>query len=239
MAEIYHPEPYQEYGTKHLIEHPFAGLLMEMGLGKTVVTLTAYIELKKRGLVRNAIVIAPLKVARDTWPQEIAKWEHTKHLKVSVAIGNAAQRLEALRKPADIYTINCDNAKWLVAQFPNWKFDWLIVDELSKFKSAKSNRFKALRTARPKMRRVSGLTGTPRSNGLHDLWSQLYLLDQGERLGKTLTEYRQKFFEPDKQKGHVVYSYKLKKEKDPLIGDEIYAEVIYDKIGDICVSMRA
>lgn len=238
---IYKPDPYQTHGTKHIIKHPGSGLFMEMGLGKTVVTLTAAVNMFEQHLIKKVLVIAPLAVARDTWEEEINKWDHTKHLKLSKVLGNEKQRLAAIDKKAHIYTINCENVPWLIAKFQgNWPFDYVVLDELSKFKSAKARRFKAMRMVRPKVKRITGLTGTPRPNGLLDLWSQLFLLDQGERLGKTLTEYRTKYFNPDKVNGHVVYSYKLKKEdKSSLLGEEIYAEEIYDKISDICISMKA
>lgn len=236
----YIAEPYQRHGTKHIQMYPGTGLFMEMGLGKTVCTLTAYIEMKARKEVRRAIVIAPLAVAEDVWSDEITKWDHTRHLRISKILGTQRQREKAAMADADIYTINCENVPWLIATFGDrWKWDWVILDELSKFKSPKSIRFKAMRMQRPRVKKITGLTGTPRPNGLIDLWSQLFLLDGGERLGKTIGQYRSMYFQPDKVNGHVVYSYKIKKEeKGSLLGEEIYAEVIYDKISDICISMK-
>lgn len=237
----YIPEPYQEHGTEHICTHDGTGLFMEMGLGKTVTTLTAIVNMFAEGKIKKVLVIAPLAVAKDTWEEEIVKWDHTKHLRLSKVLGNEKERRAAILKQAHIYTINCENVPWLISNFQgNWPWDYVIVDELTKFKSPKARRFKALRMIRPKIKKITGLTGMPRPNSLLDLWSQLFLLDQGERLGKTLTEYRQKYFNPDKVNGHVVYSYKLKKEpKESLLGEEIYAAEIYDKISDICISMKS
>lgn len=237
--EWYRPDPHQVTATEHLLKHRFAGLFMEMGLGKTAAALTALVEQLRRGEVRRTLVISTLSVARDVWSNEVDKWEHTAHLKVSKILGTAQERRQAVKAKADIYTINAENVPWLVSEYgPGWKWDYVILDESSLFKSAKSMRFKALRMVRPKWQRCTLLTGTPRPNSLMDLWSQLYLLDGGERLGKTLGEYRAAYFVVDKQKGHVVYSYKVRKDAHELIGEEIYAEVIYDKISDICISMK-
>jgi len=236
----YIAEPYQGHATAHIQKYRGTGLFMEMGLGKTVATLTAIVEMLEKRMIKKTLVIAPLAVARDTWSDEIDKWDHTKHLRVSKILGTQKEREAALKVDADIYLINCENVPWLIALMQGrWPWDFLVVDEISKFKSAKSRRFKALRMILPKVKKVTGLTGTPRPNGLLDLWSQLFILDNGERLGKTLGQYREQYFKVDKQVGHIVYSYKLKKGEDPLLGDEIYATAIYDKIADICISMRA
>lgn len=203
-----------------------------MGLGKTVSTLTAIDSLLNDYFaVDRILVIAPLRVAQSTWTDEIEKWDHLKHLTVSKILGSEPNRKAALLKKADIYIINRENVPWLVSHLAgHWIFDMVVIDELSSFKSAKSSRFKALRSVRPKMRRVVGLTGTPSPNGLIDLWSQMFLIDMGERLGKSITNYRQHFFHPGAANGHVVYNYKINK------GSE---EEIYNRIGDICISMKA
>lgn len=223
---------YQKYAVDFIQTHPAAGLLLDMGLGKTVSTLTAINRLMYEDMeVNKVLVIAPKRVAEDTWVKEAAKWEHLKHLRISRVLGTEKQRKEALRVKADIYVINRENVCWLVAQYQGvLPFDMLVIDELSSFKSPKAQRFKALRLVRPRISRVVGLTGTPAPNGLEDLWSQIYLLDQGERLGRTITGYRAKYFRPGKSNGHVVFDYK------PLEGSE---ESIYNRISDICVSMKA
>lgn len=223
---------YQKHAVQHIIEHPYCGLLMEMGLGKSVSTLTAIRQLMDDYLeVRKVLVIAPKRVAETTWSDEIDKWEHLGGLRVSKILGTEKQRASALKMDADIYIINRENVVWLVAKLQGyWPFDMLVIDEMSSFKSAKSARFKALRLVRPKISRVVGLTGTPAPNGLIDLWSQIYLLDLGERLGKTITGYRTKYFHPGRSNGQVVFDYKLNN------GSE---EAIYKQIGDICISMKA
>lgn len=233
---------YQNFSVQHLIDNPYCGLLLQMGLGKTVATLTALDKLMFDDFeVEKILVIAPKKVVADTWPGEIEDWEHLKHLKISIVLGTERQRIEALRAKADVYAVNRENVAWLVSFYGGaFPFDCVVIDELSSFKSANSIRFKALRTIRPKLKRVIGLTGTPAPNGLLDLWPQMYLLDQGERLGKTLTGYRQKYFNPGNRNGHIVYDYNLKKgEKTDLLGTDIYEKEIYEKIGDICISMKA
>ena len=223
---------YQKHAVRHIIEHPYCGLLMEMGLGKSVSTLTAIRQLMDDYLeVNKVLVIAPKRVAETTWSDEIEKWEHLGGIRISKILGTAKQRASALKADADIYLINRENVVWLVAKLQGyWPFDMLVIDELSSFKSAKSARFKALRLVRPKISRVVGLTGTPAPNGLIDLWSQIYLLDLGERLGKTITGYRIKYFHPGRSNGQVVFDYKLNS------GSE---EAIYKQIGDICISMKA
>lgn len=223
---------YQKTAVQHIISHPYCALLLEMGLGKSVSTLTAIKKLMDEYLeVSKVLIIAPKRVAESTWSEEIEKWEHLKGLTVSKILGTEKQRKEALKTKADIYIINRENVSWLVANLQGWfPFDMLVIDELSSFKSAKAARFKALRLIRPKISRVVGLTGTPAPNGLIDLWPQLYLLDLGERLEKTITAYRTKYFRPGRSNGQVVFDYKLNN------GSE---EEIYKRISDICISMKA
>ncbi len=222
---------YQRFSVEHIINNPESALLLEMGLGKTISTLTAinklmfdYCEISK------VLIIAPKRVAESTWTDEIAKWDHLKSLRTSIVLGTERERKEALKVKADIYIINRENVAWLVGYYQSaFPFDFLVIDELSSFKSAKSIRFKSLRMVRPMIKRVVGLTGTIAPNGLIDLWSQMYILDQGARLGKTITNYRERYFTPGKRNGQVVFNYDLKNEMD---------KVIYDKIGDICISMK-
>ena len=227
----YEPYPYQQHATEHVISNAGSGLFLEMGLGKTVATLTAVNQLMYEDLeVERVLVIAPKRVADDVWTTEASKWDHLQHMKLSLVLGTERQRKEALKAKADVYVINRENVAWLIAHYGSaFPFDMIVIDELSSFKSAKSIRFKALRMVRPKVKRIVGLTGTPRPNGLLDLWPQIYLLDQGERLGKTLTGYRDRYFTPGKRNGHIVYDYKLKVED----------QEIYSKISDICISMKA
>lgn len=221
---------YQEYAVKFIEEHPVSALLLDMGLGKTLTTLTAVDNLIYDLFeISRVLVIAPLRVARDTWPAEIEKWEHLKHLKYSVAVGTAEERTAALKTTADIYIINRENVEWLISQ-GGFDFDMIVIDELSSFKNHQTKRFKALMKVRPKVKRIVGLTGTPASNGLMDLFAEFRLLDMGDRLGRFIGQYRNTYFKPDKQNGHIVYSYK------PLPDAE---EKIYDKISDITVSMKA
>lgn len=223
---------YQRYSVDFIQTHPAAGLLLDMGLGKTVSTLTAINRLMYEDLeISKVLVIAPKRVAEDTWVKEVDKWDHLKHIRISRVLGTERQRKDALRADADIYVINRENVCWLVAYYHGTlPFDMLVIDELSSFKSPKAQRFKALRLVRPQFSRVVGLTGTPAPNGLIDIWSQIYLLDQGERLEKTITKYREKYFRPGRSNGQVVFDYKI------LDGSE---KVIYQKISDICVSMKA
>ena len=221
---------YQEYAVKFIEEHPVSALLLDMGLGKTLTTLTAVDNLIYDLFeISRVLVIAPLRVARDTWPAEIEKWEHLKHLKYSVAVGTAEERTAALKTTADIYIINRENVEWLISQ-GGFDFDMIVIDELSSFKNHQTKRFKALMKVRPKVKRIVGLTGTPASNGLMDLFAEFRLLDMGERLGRFIGQYRNTYFKPDKQNGYIVYTYK------PLPDAE---EKIYDKISDITVSMKA
>lgn len=226
----YKAHNYQTYCSNFIIQNPIAGLFLDCGLGKTVITLTAIEELLfNRFEVSRVLIIAPLRVARDTWPAEIEKWEHLKNLTYSVCIGTPNERLAALYKKADIYIINRENVPWLV-ESGLFHFDMVIIDELSSFKNHNSKRFKALRKMRPAVKRVVGLTGTPASNGLMDLFAEIQLLDMGERLGRYIGGYRSRYFTPDRRNQHIVFSYK------PLDGAE---EAIYDKISDICISMRS
>lgn len=221
---------YQKYAVKFIEEHPTAALLLEMGLGKTITTLTAIDNLMYDMFeVRKVLIIAPLRVARDTWPAEIEKWEHLRHLTYSVAVGTPEERIDALERKADIYIINRENVDWLISHC-YFDFDMVVIDELSSFKSSQSKRFKALMKVRPRVKRIVGLTGTPASNGLMDLFAEFKLLDMGQRLGRFITDFRSRYFQPDKQNGYVVYSYK------PLPDAE---ERIYEQISDITVSMKA
>ena len=228
----YIPHEYQNYAKQKLIELPEVGLLLDMGLGKTVTTLTAIEELMyDRFLISRVLVIAPKRVAEDTWTTEAQKWDHLKHLRISRVLGGRKERLAALDEDADIYVINRENVVWLVDLYrASWPFDMVVVDELSSFKSNQAKRFKALKQVRPLVERFVGLTGTPSPNGLLDLWPQMYLIDRGQRLGKTITGYRERYFNPGKSNGYVVYSY------EPKPGAE---EAIQKQISDICISMKA
>lgn len=223
---------YQKAAVQHIIDHEAAGLFLDMGLGKTVSTLTAVNLLMNVYMeVTKVLVIAPKRVAEDTWTTECEKWEHLHGLRVSRVLGTEKKRKAALKADADIYVINRENVVWLVAQLKGWwPFDMIVIDELSSFKSNTAARFKALRQVRPMTSRVLGLTGTPAPNGLIDLWPQMYLLDMGERLEKTITAYRAKYFRPGRTNGQVVFDYK------PNTGSE---EAIYKRISDICISMKA
>lgn len=225
---------YQKACVEHIITHPFCGVFLDMGLGKTVSTLTAINYLMFDYLeINSVLVIAPKRVAESVWQEEAEKWSHLKHLRFSKVIGTAKQREAAIRETkADIYIISRDNVAWLCALYGGGKlpFDMVIIDELSSFKSYKSERFKALRGARPYLKRLVGLTGTPAPNSLIDLWPQIYLMDRGERLEKTITRYRERYFRPGQSNGHVVYSYNLLSDSSSLI---------HKKIEDICISMKA
>ncbi|MCM1441455.1 MAG: SNF2-related protein, partial [Roseburia sp.] len=192
----YRPYYYQEFAEQFILDHAEAGLLLDMGMGKTAVSLTAADKLLNDYFaVRKILVIAPLKPARETWPPEVQKWDHLRHLRLSLILGSKAERLAALDHDADIYIINRENVVWLVDHFKSkWPFDMVIIDELSSFKSSKAQRFRALKKVRRYITRVVGLTGTPTPKGLLDLWPQMYLLDEGKALGKTLTGYRDTYF---------------------------------------------
>lgn len=238
---IFRPYDYQDFSIKHILDNPYAGLFQEMGLGKTVISLSAMDDLSFNSMeIERWLVIAPKRVAEDTWVNEVAKWDHLKHLRISLVLGSEKERKQALKDKADIYVINRENVVWLVAFYGGaWPFDGVVIDELSSFKDPKAQRFKALRQVRPQMKRVIGLTGTPAPNGLLDLWPQLYLLDQGERLGKTITSYRSTYFNEGMRNGHVVYKYNLKPDEADFIDGNKYEREIYSKISDICISMKA
>ncbi|WP_066895695.1 SNF2-related protein [Clostridium nigeriense] len=225
------PWNYQQYSINHIIDHKASGLFLDMGMGKTVSTLTAIDNLIFLGEVNKVLVIAPLRVAEDTWSTEVEKWDHLKHLKISKILGTKKQREEALMKNADIYVTNRENVDWLVNEcFDSWIWDMVVIDELSSFKSSKAKRFRALKKVRPYFKRIVGLTGTPAPNSLIDLWPQIYLLDGGQRLGKTITGFKDRYFNPGRRNGYVVYNWDLKE------GAE---EAIQNKISDICISMKA
>jgi SNF2 family DNA or RNA helicase len=228
----YNPHDYQRYATEYIESHPVCAVLLDMGLGKTSITLTALNNLLFDSFeIRKVLVIAPLRVARDTWPAEIEKWDHLSNLNVSVAVGTEAERKAALLAPADIYVINRENVQWLVeeSKLP-FDYDAIVIDELSSFKNYQAKRFRALMKVRPKVSRIIGLTGTPSSNGLMDLWAEFRVLDMGQRLGRFITAYRNSYFQPDKRNGQVIFSYK------PLPGAE---QAIYKQIGDITISMKS
>lgn len=228
----YIPHDYQTYATKFIEEHPVAAVLLDMGLGKSVITLTAIKNLCLDTFeVQKILVIAPLRVARDTWKAELEKWEHLRCIKYSVAVGTEAERKAALQNPANLYIINRENVGWLIEQsgLP-FDYDMVVIDELSSFKSHQAKRFRSLMKVRPTVKRMVGLTGTPSSNGLMDLWAEFRLLDMGKRLGRFITHYRDEFFRPDKRNGQVIFSYK------PKDGAE---EEIYRRISDITISMKS
>ena len=226
------PHDYQAYAIDYIKTHPVAAVLLDMGLGKTVISLTAIADLLFDSFEAHRIlVVAPLRVARDTWPAEIEKWEHLQHLTFSVVVGTPKERRAALMAGADITIINRENLQWLIESsgFP-FDYDMVVIDELSSFKNHKSKRFQALMKVRPKVKRIIGLTGTPSSNGLMDLWAEFKLLDMGQRLGRFITQYRNDYFLPDKRNGQIIYSYK------PMP----YAEdAIYRKISDMTISMKS
>lgn len=228
----YKPHSYQEYAIKYIEAHPISALLIDMGLGKTSITLTAIRNLLFDSFeVCKVLVIAPLRVAKNTWTDEIKKWEHLNALTYSLIIGNENERLSALNKKADIYIINRENVDWLVNKSGyKFDFDMVVIDELSSFKNHQSKRFKSLMKVRPLVKRIVGLTGTPSSNGLMDLFAEFKILDMGKRLGYFIGQYRNTYFKPDKMNGPIVYSYK------PLPNAE---NAIYEKISDITVSMKA
>ncbi len=226
------PHNYQAYAIDYIETHPIAAVLLDMGLGKTVISLTAIADLLFDSFEAHRIlVVAPLRVARDTWPAEIEKWEHLQHLTYAVCVGTPKERRAALLSGADVTIINRENLGWLIDSSGfDFDYDMVIIDELSSFKNHKSKRFQALMKVRPQVKRIIGLTGTPSSNGLMDLWAEFKLLDFGERLGRFITHYRNDYFIPDKRNGEIIYSYK------PMP----YAEdAIYRKISDITISMKS
>ena len=228
----YSPHDYQTYAVDYIETHPVATVFLDMGLGKTIITLTAINDLLFDSFeVHRVLVIAPLQVARDTWTAEVDKWDHLQNLICSVAVGTESERKAALMRPADIYIINRENVQWLVEEsgIP-FTFDMIVIDELSSFKNHNTKRFKAMLKVRPRVSRIVGLTGTPASNGLMDLWAEFRILDMGQRLGRFITKYRTDYFQPDKRNGQIIYSYK------PLP----YAEdAIYKQISDVTISMKA
>lgn len=228
----YKPHEYQSYATEFILSHPISAVFLEMGLGKSVITLSAIFDLCLDSfLVCKVLVIAPLRVARDTWPAEIKKWDHLKGLSYSVAVGTEKERINALKKQSTLYIINRENVDWLVHKsgIP-FHFDMVVIDELSSFKSYGAKRFKSLLKVRPSVKRIVGLTGTPSSNGLMDLWAEFRILDLGQRLGRYISHYRNTYFKPDKRNAQIVFSYK------PLPGAE---EEIYKQISDITISMKS
>ncbi len=228
----YNPHDYQKYATSFILENPISAILLDMGLGKSVITLTAIYDLCLDSFdVSKVLVIAPLRVARDTWPAEIEKWDHLNGLTYSVAVGNETQRKVALMQKVNIHIINRENVEWLVnrSNIP-FDYDMVVIDELSSFKSHQAKRFKSLLKVRPTIKRIVGLTGTPSSNGLMDLWAQFRILDMGQRLGRFISHYRSNFFDPDKRNQQIIFSYK------PKPGAE---DAIYRLISDITISMKS
>lgn len=228
----YTPHPYQKYCIDRVVSDNAVGLFLDMGLGKTVITLTAAAELKcNRFAVNRILIIAPKKVAEATWSKEVAKWDHLKRLRFSLILGSQVKRIKAVNTPADIYIINRENIPWLVDYHRNaWPYDMVVIDESSSFKNHRAKRFKALKMVRGHISRLVELTGTPAPNGLIDLWAQIYLLDGGARLGKSITGFRERYFNPDQRNAQQVFTYKPKAGADAAI-DRL--------IGDICVSMKA
>lgn len=226
----YKAHEYQEYAKNRIVQDEACGLFLEPGLGKTVITLTAIWELLFDYFdIRKVLVVAPLRVAENTWSEELEKWDHLSGLRLAKVLGSEKERKLAMTKEADVYIVNRENIGWLCEHY-EFDFDMLVIDELSSFKSPQSKRFKALRKKRPGIRRVVGLTGTPSSNGLMDLWSEVYLLDQGKRLGRTIGTYRSDFFVPDKMNGYVVYSYKPRPNAETFI---------YGALSSLCMSMKS
>lgn len=226
----YEPHEYQEYAKEFVVKQNVSALFLDCGLGKTVITLTAIWELLLDYFeVRKVLIIAPRRVCRDTWPSELQKWNHLKGIEMSTVLGSEKDRVTALNRRANVYVINRENVEWLVGHC-RWDFDMVVIDELSSFKSHKAKRFKALKKVRPMVRRIVGLTGTPAPNGLIDLWAEIGLLDMGQRLGRFIGGYRERFFVPDKRSREMIFSYK------PRQGAE---EAIYELISDICISMKA
>lgn len=229
------PHKYQQMAIEKIENTPRCGLFLDMGLGKTAITLTAIEDLIYDSFeISKALVIAPLRVAEDTWTRECEKWDHLKHLKVEKVLGTPRQRRLALARDADIYVVNRENVTWLTNELSSigngWMFDMVVIDELSSFKSPKAQRFRSLKKYITRSKRVVGLTGTPAPNGLIDLWSQIYLLDSGERLGRTITGYRERYFTPNQRNQTTIFNYKLKDEAE---------QAIMNKISDICISMKA
>lgn len=232
MRLCYNPHPYQKYAIEFIKQNPISAILLDMGMGKSSITLTAIDDLMHDSFeVEKVLIIAPLRVAKHTWSGECEKWEHLSDLRYSIVVGTAAQRKKALLADADIYVINRENVPWLIEQSGvPFDFDMVVIDELSSFKNWQSKRFRSLMKVRPTVKRIVGLTGTPASNSLMDLFAEIKVLDMGERLGRFIGQYRLNYFRPDKVNGPIVYSYAL------LSGAE---EKIYEKISDITISMKA
>jgi SNF2 family DNA or RNA helicase len=228
----YKPFAYQEYAENFILENEQVGIFLDMGMGKSVITLTAIEKLIYDYFsVRAVLIIAPLEPAKNTWPVEIKKWEHLKSLTYSLVLGSQSERLAALKRDVDIYIVNRENVQWLVDVYKQrWPFDTVVIDELSSFKSSKARRFRELRKVRKYITRIIGLTGTPSSNGILDLWPQCYLLDEGKALGKTITGYRERYFKPDKRNMTQIFSWKPK--------DGAEAE-IYERLNGLCISMKS
>lgn len=226
----FRPHSYQQIAIKEIKSKPSVGLFLDMGLGKTAITLTAVSDLLALEEVSKVLVIAPLKTAQNTWGAELEKWDHLCGIKMSLVLGSAKQRLQALEKEADIYVINRENVMWLCELQREWEFDMVVVDELSSFKNASAKRFKALRKKMPLTKRVVGLTGTPAPNGYMDLWSEVYLLDRGARLGRTIGLYKQAYFHPVKMNGRIVYEWGLNTGAKRLIDR---------RLADLCMSIKA
>ena len=231
QKQIFKSRPYQKFAIEKIIEKPAVSLMLDMGLGKTIITLSAIQELiYNRYEVQKVLVIAPLRVAETTWLEENLKWQHL-NLKIIPVLGTEEQRLSALKKSADVYVINRENVQWLIEYYrKDFPFDMLVIDESSSFKNPQAKRFKALKKIRPLIKRIVELTGTPAPNSLMDLWAQIFLLDRGERLGKTLGEYRRKYFTAGAKNGYIVYNWIPIKNAD---------KIIYKKISDICISMKS
>lgn len=226
------PHDYQLYCINRMLNEPRLGLFLNMGLGKTVITLTVLNELIfYRKTINKVLIIAPKRVAETTWSDEKDKWDHLKHLKISKILGSRSEREEAIKREADIYIINRENVQWLIENHRDeWKWDTVVIDELSSFKNSSSKRFKRLKIMLPHIKRLYGLTGTPAANGYLDLWAQVYLLDEGKRLFKTLRQYKDTYFLPDKRNSHVIFTYKLKDGAERLIKE---------RIDDICISLKS
>lgn len=228
---IYRPHDYQKFAINFILEHPIAAIFLDMGMGKSSITLTAIMELMyDRFEVSKVLIVAPLRVCKYTWPQEIMKWEHLSGLKFSLATGSAKERIGALKADADIYIINRENIPWLIDECTlPFDYDMAVIDELSSFKNHQSKRFKAFMKVRPWVKRIVGLTGTPSSNGLMDLYAEFKMLDMGERFGRFISQYRNAYFRPGRTNGMIVYNYV------PLPGAD---KQIYEKISDITISMK-
>jgi len=228
---MFTPHEYQKYAIDYLLKKPFAAIFLDMGLGKTVIALSAIFDLTLDSFqIRKVLIIAPLRVARDTWPAEVTKWDHLNGLNYSVAVGTESERKAALMQKSQVYLINRENVQWLIDEsgLP-FDYDMLVVDELSSFKSHQAKRFKSLMKVRPKVKRIIGLTGTPSANGLMDLWAEFRLMDLGQRLGRFIGNFRETYFIPDKRNQQVIFSYK------PKPGAE---EAIFRQIADITISMK-